>query len=133
MNRLLKVAVVAFALFVLAPVAHAQNPQAALTWTAPSVATPSALTYDVQRSNTVNGTYTSIGMPTAPGFADTNVVRGNTYFYHVYSVCPATGNGCGTTAAPVRGSSSTSLNGSATIPNATVAPPPPSNLTITVQ
>ena len=119
-------------LLFLPSTAKAQS--ATLTWTAPTVPTPAALTYKVERANTQNGTYTQVGTPAATTLVDTNVTRGSTYWYRVYSSCPATGAGCGTTTNPIRGDSATALGPlSGTIPNAPIDPPPPTSLTITTQ
>lgn len=134
MKRVLVVLAVLFFMgFAGTAFAQQGTPQAVLTWAAPTVPTPAQLSYRVERSTTQNGTYASVATPTTTNYTDTAVTRGQTYFYHVFSVCPATGNGCGTAAAPMNGSSTTFLAGSGTIPNASTVPPAPTNLSITVQ
>lgn len=127
---LLFLAFVACEILVLA--AHAQQgpPQATLTWTGPSVPTPAALFYKVQRATVAAGPFTQIAAPTAATYVDTAVVRGQAYFYRVFSACPVTGAGCGTAASPINGDSSLFAASNGTIPNATTTPVAPTNLTI---
>lgn len=123
-------ALAAFSILALPVRAQQGPPQATLTWTGPSVPTPAALFYKVQRATVAAGPFTQVAAPTAATYVDTAVVRGQTYFYRVFSACPATGAGCGTAASPINGDSSAFLAGNGTIPNATTLPPVPTNLTI---
>lgn len=118
--------------FLLAVAAYAQQgpPQVTMTWTGPSVPTPAALFYKVQRATIAAGPFTQIAAPTAATYVDTAVVRGQAYFYRIFSACPATGAGCGTAASPINGDSVLFLAGNGTIPNATTLPPAPTNLII---
>ena len=63
-------------------VATAGNAQVALSWSASSGAT----SYNVQRSTTSGGPYTSIGSPTTTSYTDTGVTNGTTYYYVVAAV-----------------------------------------------
>lgn len=58
------------------------NNQVGLTWSASSGAT----SYNVKRSTTSGGPYSTIGSPTATSFTDTTAVNGTTYFYVVSAV-----------------------------------------------
>lgn len=55
------------------------NGQVTLAWNASA----GAASYNVERSTTSGGPYTTVGMPTATGFTDTSVTDGTTYFYVV--------------------------------------------------
>ena len=132
-----KTALILFALIaalsLTASAAHAQQgpPSVTFHWTAPTVPTPAALTFIVQRSSSAAGPFTALGSPVSGvTFTDTTVVRGNTYFYQVLSSCPAAGAGCGTVTAPLNGNSGPSNIVSGTIPSATAPPPVPGNLTL---
>lgn len=59
--------------------ATAGNQQVGLTWTASSGAT----SYHVKRATTSGGPYTQIAAPTAPGYTDTGLTNGTSYFYVV--------------------------------------------------
>jgi len=63
-------------------VAAAGNGEVALTWSASTGAT----SYNVQRSTVSGGPYTSISSPTTPGYVDTNVVNGTSYYYVISAV-----------------------------------------------
>jgi fibronectin type 3 domain-containing protein len=63
-------------------VATAGNAQVGLSWSASSGAT----SYNVQRSTTSGGPYTSIGTPTTTSYTDTGVTNGTTYYYVVAAV-----------------------------------------------
>lgn len=56
--------------------------QVVLTWTAVSGAT----TYNVKRSTTTGGPYTTVGSPSAANFTDTGRTNGTTYYYVVSAV-----------------------------------------------
>jgi fibronectin type 3 domain-containing protein len=62
--------------------ATAANTQVTLTWTASATAT----SYNVKRATTTGGPYTKISSPASPGFADTGLTNGTTYFYVVSAV-----------------------------------------------
>jgi beta-glucanase (GH16 family) len=62
--------------------ATAGNQQVTLSWNA----VPAATSYNVKRSTTSGGPYTTIGSPTTAGYTDTNVVNGNPYYYVVSQV-----------------------------------------------
>jgi fibronectin type 3 domain-containing protein len=70
-------------------VASAGNGQVGLSWSASSGAT----SYNVGRSTTSGGPYTTIASPTATTYTDTAVTNGTTYYYVVAAV-----NGAGTSA-----------------------------------
>jgi hypothetical protein len=63
-------------------VATARNAQVGLSWSASSGAT----SYNVQRSTTSGGPYTTIGSPTTTSYTDTGVTNGTTYYYVVAAV-----------------------------------------------
>ena len=88
------------------------NAQVSLTWSASSGAT----SYNVKRSTTSGGPYTTIASPTSTSFLDTGVVNGTTYFYVVSAVNAV-------------GESPNSNQASAT-PSAPTIPAAPSNLTL---
>src|SRR6202035_1354179 len=92
--------------------ATAGNGQVGLSWSASSGAT----SYNVKRSTTNGGPYTTIGSPTTTGYTDTGLTNGTTYYYVVSAVNAA-------------GESANSSQVSAT-PRLAV-PPPPANLTAT--
>ena len=58
------------------------NAQVVLSWTAVS----GASSYNVQRSTTSGGPYTTVGTPTASNFTDTGLTNGTTYYYVVAAV-----------------------------------------------
>ncbi len=58
------------------------NAQVSLSWTASSGAT----SYNVKRSTTSGGPYTTIASPTGTSYTDTSVVNGTTYYYVVSAV-----------------------------------------------
>jgi fibronectin type 3 domain-containing protein len=62
--------------------AVAGNAQVALTWNASAGAT----SYNVKRSTTTGGPYTTISSPTTTTFTDTGLANGTTYFYVVSAV-----------------------------------------------
>jgi fibronectin type 3 domain-containing protein len=92
-------------------IATAGNQQIILQWNASSGATG----YNLQRSTTSGGPYTSVASPTTTSYTDTGLTNGTPYYYVVASVDAA-------------GQSSNSTEASAT-----PAPPPPAptNLTAT--
>jgi fibronectin type 3 domain-containing protein len=59
--------------------ATAGNAQVSLTWTAGANAT----SYNVKRSATTGGPYTTVSSPTAASFTDTGLTNGTAYFYVV--------------------------------------------------
>ncbi|HLK59779.1 MAG TPA: hypothetical protein VKU00_24675 [Chthonomonadaceae bacterium] len=66
-------------------VATAGTRQVTLTWS-PSA---EALSYNIKRSTTSGGPYTTVGVArSGPGFTDTSVTSGRTYFYVVTGVNP---------------------------------------------
>src|SRR5207245_680196 len=65
--------------------ATAGNGQVALSWSASSGAT----SYNVKRSTTSGGPYTTIASPTTTSYTDTGVTNGTTYYYVVSAVNPA--------------------------------------------
>ena len=89
-------------------VATAGNGQVGLSWSASSGAT----SYNVKRSTTSGGPYTTIASPTTTSYTDTGVTNGTTYYYVVSAVNTA-------------GESANSSQVSAT-PQVAV-PPPPTN------
>ena len=58
------------------------NAQVSLSWTASSGAT----SYNVKRSTTSGGPYTTVGNPTGTTFTNTGLTNGTTYFYVVSAV-----------------------------------------------
>jgi fibronectin type 3 domain-containing protein len=56
--------------------------QVALSWTAASGAT----SYNVERSTSSSGPFTSIAMPSGTSYTDTGVTAGSTYYYEVAGV-----------------------------------------------
>jgi cellulose 1,4-beta-cellobiosidase len=88
------------------------NAQVSLTWSASSGAT----SYNVKRSTTSGGPYTTIATTTSTSYLDTTVVNGTTYFYVVSAVNSI-------------GESADSTQVSAT-PSAPAIPAAPSNLTL---
>jgi hypothetical protein len=58
------------------------NAQVTLSWTASSGAT----SYNVKRSTTSGGPYTTIASPTATGYTNTGLANGTTYYYVVSAV-----------------------------------------------
>jgi hypothetical protein len=62
--------------------AKAGNQQVALTWTASLTAT----SYNVKRSTTSGGPYTTVGSPTSTTFTNTGLTNGTTYFFVVSAV-----------------------------------------------
>src|SRR6202451_3718138 len=93
-------------------VATPGNAQVGLSWSASSGAT----SYNVKRSTTSGGPYTTIGSPTTTSYTDTGVTNGTTYYYVVAAVNTA-------------GQSANSSQVSAT-PQLAV-PPTPTNLVAT--
>jgi hypothetical protein len=63
-------------------VATAGNAQVGLSWSASSGAT----SYNVKRSTTNGGPYTTIASPTTTGYTDTGLTNGTTYYYVVSAV-----------------------------------------------
>lgn len=127
--------------------ATATGHQVLLSWNAPTGLTV-APTYNVYRCTgaasacpspsgfpTTLGSFTDIGpgvtLPTTSSpYADSSVAASTTYTYQVTTVCPATGAGCGTTAAPINGESGPSGQAIAQIPANSVTPGAPTGLTI---
>src|SRR5437667_3182446 len=62
--------------------ATAGNGQVALSWSASNGAT----SYNVKRSTTSGGPYTTVASPTATNYTDTGVTNGTTYYYVVSAV-----------------------------------------------
>lgn len=135
MKKVFIAAFACFALFALASPAHAQQAHSAtITLTAPTVATPANLTFKLQRATASTGPFTQVGNPfTGSPLVDTTVVAGTTYWWRVLSSCPATGAGCGTVTSPLNGDSVPSATVTGTIPNDSQAPPPATNLTLSLQ
>jgi len=94
--------------------ATAGNAQISLTWSASTGAT----SYNVKRSTTNNGPYSTITSPTTTSYADKNLTNGTPYFYVVTAVNSA-------------GESPNSTQATAT-PTAAITPPPTPDVTITV-
>ena len=80
-------------------VATPGNAQVGLNWSASSGAT----SYNVQRSTTSGGPYTTIGSPTTTSYTDTGITNGTTYYYVVSAVNTAgqSGNSSQVTATPL--------------------------------
>jgi hypothetical protein len=94
--------------------ATAGNAVVTLTWTASS----GAEGYNVKRATTNGGPYTQLAVPTTPGYTDSSVTNGTTYYY-VVSALTAAGESANSAQAPAT-------------PAAPNAPPPvPTNLTAT--
>lgn len=62
--------------------ATAGNAQVALSWTASS----GAASYNVKRSTTTGGPYSTVSSPSATNYTDTGVTNGTTYYYVVSAV-----------------------------------------------
>jgi len=62
--------------------ATAGNAQATISWSASSGAT----SYNVKRSTTSGGPYTTVGSPTTTSFTNTGLTNGTTYYYVVSAV-----------------------------------------------
>jgi len=104
-------------------IATAGNAQVGLSWSASSGAT----SYNVKRSTTSGGPYTTIGSPTTTSYTDTGVTNGTTYYYVVAAVNTAgqSGNSSQVSATPTAflinygsgfsSSSGLQLNGSTTL------------------
>ena len=67
----------------LSSIAGTTNYEASLVWEAGD---STQSNYDVQRKNTVDGTFASIATPTDTNYADTAITRGNTYWYRVFAI-----------------------------------------------
>jgi hypothetical protein len=78
-----------------------------LSW----AASTGAISYNVGRSTTSGGPYTTVGTPTGTSFADTSVTNGTTYFYVVNAA---------NTSGDSANSAQVSATPSASIPNVTV-------------
>lgn len=63
-------------------IATAGNAQVSLTWTASAGAT----SYNVKRSTTSGGPYTTVGSPSITSFTNTSLTNGTTYYYVVTAV-----------------------------------------------
>jgi fibronectin type 3 domain-containing protein len=63
-------------------VATAGNAQVALSWSGSTGAT----SYNVKRSTTSGGPYTTVASPTATSYTDTGLTNGTTYYYVVTAV-----------------------------------------------
>ncbi len=83
------------------------NGQVTLTWSASS----GAVSYNVERSTTTGGPFTTVATPTGTSFTDTNVTNGVTYFYVVNAA---------NLAGPSANSAQVSVEPLASIPNATI-------------
>lgn len=92
-------------------IATAGNQQVVLQWNP----TSGAASYDVQRSTTSGGPYSTISSPTATSYTDTGLTNGTTYYYVVAAVDAAGPSG-----------NSTQVSATPALP-----PPPPTNLTAT--
>jgi glucuronoarabinoxylan endo-1,4-beta-xylanase len=79
--------------------ATAGNALVSLTWSASSGAT----SYNVKRSTTSGGPYTTIGSPTTANYTDSSVTNGTTYYYVVSAVNSAgeSGNSAEVKATPI--------------------------------
>jgi hypothetical protein len=95
-------------------VATAGDTAVTLTWTASSGATG----YNVKRATSSGGPYTQIGAPTSPGYTDSSLTNGTTYYYVV-------------TALSSKGESSNSTEASATPKGASVPPATPTDVVAT--
>ena len=62
--------------------ATAGNQQVSLSWNA----VPAATSYNVKRSTTNGGPYTTIASPTTAGYTNTGLINGTTYYYVVSQV-----------------------------------------------
>ena len=65
--------------------AIAGDGQVSLTWTAKS----GAVSYNVKRSETPGGPYTTVGSPAGPSFTDSPLVNGTPYYYVVSALNPS--------------------------------------------
>jgi len=94
--------------------ATAGDAQVSLSWSAST----GAASYNVKRSTTSGGPYTTVSSPTATSFTDTGLTDGTTYYYVVSAVNAA-------------GESANSSQASATPAAPQTAPPVPANLKAT--
>ena len=135
MTAKLTVLVLLILAFAFVPAVHAQQAHSAtITLTPPTVPTPANLTFKLQRATASAGPFTQVGNPfSGSTVTDTTVTAGTTYWWRIVSSCPATGAGCGTTASPMVGDSVPSASVTGTVPNDSVAPPPATGLTLTLQ
>ncbi len=99
--------------------ATAGNAQVALSWSASS----GASSYNVKRSTTSGGPYTTVGSPTNPGYTNTGLTNGTTYYYVVTAVNGSgeSGNSSQVSATPQVAAPSAPTNVTATVGNAQVA------------
>jgi len=56
--------------------------KASLSWTAGD---NTETAYDVQRKNSSDGNFTSIGTPTAESYEDSTIAKGNSYWYRIFA------------------------------------------------
>jgi hypothetical protein len=94
--------------------ASAGDSEVTLNWTASTGATG----YNLKRATASGGPYTKLASPTSPGYTDSGLTNGTTYYYVVSSL-----NGVA--------ESGNSTQASATPKGPTVPPAPPTNLTAT--
>ncbi len=100
--------------------ATAGNQQLSLAWTASTGAT----SYNVKRSATNGGPYTTVASPVSTSYTDTNVTNGTTYYYVVTAV-----NGSGESANSNQASATPSAGPA---PPAPPAPPTTSSCTVPI-
>src|SRR6185369_4911627 len=107
--------------------ATAGSGQVGLSWSASSGAT----SYNVKRSTTSGGPYTTIASPTTTSYTDTGVTNGATYYY-VVSAVNTSGESANSSQVSVTPTASPDFSVSATPSSQTIAPGTGTSYTLNV-